>query len=238
MIVANWKMHFDAKGAIEAGCSIKTELSSAKVELAVCAPCLYLKELFECFKDTNIKLGAQNLYFEDEGAYTGEISAMMLKSVGCEYVIIGHSERRQIFGEDDELVNKKLKSAIKHLLVPILCVGESLSQRQNNETFAVLENQLVKDLQGIKESVIIAYEPIWAIGSGKVAQPDQIFEVHEFIKKFIDTKVLYGGSANPQNALTLSSVANVDGFLVGGASLDAQKFKEIVLSFEKAKGVA
>lgn len=237
MIVANWKMHFDVKRAIDTGCAIKTELSCAKVDVVVCAPYLYLTELFGCFKDTNIKLGAQNLYFEDEGAFTGEISAMMLKSVGCKYVIVGHSERRQIFKEDDELVNKKLKSAIKHSLIPILCVGESLSQRQNNETFAVLENQLVKDLQGIEGSVIIAYEPIWAIGSGKVAQAQQIFEVHEFIKKFIDTKVLYGGSVNAQNALNLSSIDNVDGFLVGGASLDAQKFKEIVLSFEKAKGV-
>jgi triosephosphate isomerase len=237
MIVANWKMHFDAKKALQTGCAIKNELSSAKVELAICAPCLYITELFECFKDSNIKLGAQNLYFEDEGAYTGEISAMMLKSVGCEYVIIGHSERRQFFGEDDELINKKLKSAIKHSLVPILCVGESLPQRQNNETFKVLENQLVKDLQGIEDSVIIAYEPIWAIGSGKVASAKQIFEVHEFIKKFIDTKILYGGSVNPQNAQELSSIDNVDGFLVGGASLDPQKFSSIVLSFEKAKGV-
>jgi triosephosphate isomerase len=238
MIVANWKMHFDAKKAIETGCAIKTLVLSAKTELAVCAPYVYLTGLFECFKDSNIKLGAQNLYFEEEGAYTGEISAMMLKSVGCEYVIVGHSERRQIFGEDDEFLNKKLKSALSHSLVPILCVGESLSQRQNNETFKVIENQLVKDLQDIDGSVIIAYEPIWAIGSGKVASPEQIFVVHEFIKKFIDTKVLYGGSVNPQNAQELSSIDNVDGFLVGGASLDPQKFFSIVLSFEKAKGVS
>lgn len=237
MIVANWKMHFDAKKALQTGCAIKNLLINAKVELAVCAPYLYLQELFECFKDSNIKLGAQNLYFEDEGAYTGEISAMMLKSVGCEYVIVGHSERRQIFSENDELVNKKLKSAIQHSIVPILCVGESLSQRENNETFKVLENQLAKDLQGIEGSVIIAYEPVWAIGSGKVASAKQIFEAHEFIKKFIDTKVLYGGSVNPQNAQELSSIVNVDGFLVGGASLDAQKFFSIALSFEKTKGV-
>lgn len=237
MIVANWKMHFDYTKALETGCAIKTKLSSAKVKIAVCAPFVYLKDLKECFEDSNIKLGAQNLYFEDEGAYTGEISAMMLKSVGCEYVIVGHSERRQIFGEDDEMINKKLKSALKHNITPILCVGESASQRENNETFATIENQLIKDLQGIEETVIIAYEPIWAIGTGKVASSEQIFEVHEFIKKFRGCTVLYGGSVNAQNAKELSSISNVDGFLVGGASLDAQKFKEIAENFEKTKGV-
>lgn len=237
MIIANWKMHFDLAKAIDVGCAIKSELSNAKAQIAVCAPFVYIKELYECFKDSNIKLGAQNLYFEDEGAYTGEISGMMLKSIGCEYVIVGHSERRQIFGETEEMINKKLKSALKHNLKPILCVGESAWQRENNETFKHIENQLVKDLQGIEETVIIAYEPIWAIGSGKVASSEQIFEVHEFIKKFRDCTVLYGGSVNPQNAKELSSILNVDGFLVGGASLDAQKFKEIAENFEKIKGV-
>ena len=238
MIVANWKMHFDYKKALEVGCAIKSKLSGAKAEIAVCAPFVYLKDLSECFKNSNIQLGAQNLYFEDEGAYTGEISAMMLKSVGCQIAIVGHSERRQLFGEDDSMINTKIKSAIKNNITPILCVGESLSQRQNNETFTIIENQLAKDLLDIKETVIIAYEPIWAIGSGKVANSEQIFEVHEFIKKFIDTKVLYGGSVNAQNAGELSKIQNVDGFLVGGASLDAQKFYEIVLNFEKEKGVS
>ncbi len=237
MIFANWKMHFSASKALEVGCAIKSDLANSKTHICVCAPFVYLSELFECFKDSNIKLGAQNLFFEDEGAYTGEVSGMMLKSVGCEYVIVGHSERRQLFGEIDEMINKKLKSAIKHSIVPILCVGEDILVRKNNETYNHLQNQLSKDLQDIESDVIIAYEPIWAIGSGVAASQEQIFEAHEFIKKHFNKKVLYGGSVNPQNAFEIASIPNVDGFLVGGASLDAQKFKEIVFSFEKAKGV-
>ncbi len=237
MIFANWKMHFSAKQALDVGCGIKSALADNKTPISVCAPFVYLSDLFECFKDSNIKLGAQNLYFEDEGAYTGEVSAMMLKSVGCDYVIVGHSERRQLFGESDEMINKKLKSALKQSLVPILCVGEDAVVRKNNETFKHLQNQLSKDLQDVEGNVIIAYEPIWAIGTGVAASMEQIFEAHEFIKKRINTTVLYGGSVNPQNAFEIASIENVDGFLVGGASLDAQKFKEIVLSFEKVKGV-
>lgn len=237
MIVANWKMHFNLEKAVSTAHDIKAKLCDSKVNIVVCPPFLYLTKLKESFESCKIKLGAQNLYFEDEGAYTGEVSAMMLKSVGCSYVIVGHSERRNLFNESDFMINKKLKSALAHSLLPILCIGETLEQRQMGKTFNHLKDQLAKNLQDINGTVIIAYEPIWAIGSGNVATLDQIFEVHSFIKDFIKTKVLYGGSVNPQNAYDIGSLDNVDGFLVGGASLETQKFEMIANKFEEAKGV-
>ncbi len=202
-------------------------------EIIIAPPFTALSEVGDMLRGSNIKLAAQNMYYEDSGAYTGEISPLMLKEIGGEYVIIGHSERRHIFGEDDELIRKKVESALKHGLIPILCVGEKLGEREKGLTFNVVERQIKEALYGLKkedvEKVVIAYEPVWAIGTGKVAKPWQAQEVHEFIRKLLsemfgeDTashvKILYGGSIKPSNFLSIIAQKDVDGGLVGGASL-------------------
>ena len=192
--------------------------------------------------DTDIQVGAQNLHFEENGAYTGEISGSMLAESGCNYVIIGHSERRQYFGETDATVNKRVHKAIEHKLAPIVCVGESLDQRKSNEHFGLVKNQVTAALHDVSEKdvldVVIAYEPIWAIGTGETASPDQAQEMHEHIRSILaevydeDTaeqiNILYGGSMKPGNANELLSLQDVDGGLIGGASLDADSFSEII----------
>jgi len=239
-IAGNWKMCKNVKEAVSLAKSLKSKLKGVKdKDILICPAFTALCCVYEEIKNSNIKLGAQNMYFEDEGAFTGEISASMLKDF-CEYVILGHSERRQFFNETDEVVNKKIKKALEHGLKPILCIGETLEQREKNETFNVIKKQLKESLKnenGIK-NVVIAYEPIWAIGTGKTATPEQAEEVHLFIRKEIekiydketsaDIRILYGGSVKPDNIKDLMEKENIDGALVGGASLDADSFSKIV----------
>jgi len=193
-------------------------------------------------KGSNVKLGAQNLYFEKQGAFTGEISADMLKSAGAEYVIIGHSERRQYFNETDSSVQKKIRAAIEVGLKPILCIGESEAQRDEEKTISTLDKQVSDGLKGFGldelDNLVLAYEPVWAIGTGKTASVEQVDEIHRFLRSLLEklfskdlagkTRILYGGSVKPENAKELMSIEDVDGALVGGASLDADKFINII----------
>ena len=241
-IAGNWKMCKNVKEAVSLAKSLKNKLKDVKDKnILICPGFTALCCVYEEIKGSNIKLGAQDMHFEDEGAFTGEISASMLKDF-CEYVILGHSERRQLFNEIDEIVNKKIKKALEHGIKPILCIGETLEQRENNETFDVIKSQLKNSLKDINKkeikNVIIAYEPIWAIGTGKTASPEQAEEVHVFIRKEIENmydaeitnklRILYGGSVKPENIKELMEKENIDGVLVGGASLDADSFSKIV----------
>ncbi len=247
-VAGNWKMHKDKSETIELISSLKNKLSNFSVitEVAICPPFTSLELASELIKNSTLKLGAQNVHSEPEGAYTGEISAKMLKSFGVEYVIIGHSERRTYFNESNEFINKKIKRAIEFDLRPIFCVGETLNEREAGKTFSVVEEQLILGLQGISESdllkIVIAYEPVWAIGTGKTATPLQAQEVHFFIREKIksiyDTKssekikILYGGSVKPENARDLFLQPDIDGGLIGGACLNPDSFFKIILSAE------
>ena len=211
-------------------------------EVVVAPPFTSLYPVAKEIGGTKIKLAGQNMFWEESGAYTGEISASMLKDAGCEFVIIGHSERRQFFGETDEFVNKKTKAALKHNLAPIVCVGERLEEREKGKTFEVIERQVRGGVAGFEASemkkVIIAYEPVWAIGTGKTATPGQANEVHLFIRNLLKTlfgkeiseslPILYGGSVKPDNIKGLMEQSDIDGALVGGASLDAKGFLKII----------
>ncbi len=227
--------------AIELVNNLKRELIDVEeADIVVCPVFTALSEISDLVVDSNIGLGAQNLYWEDKGAFTGEVSAPMLKDAGCQYVIIGHSERRKYFGETDETVNKKIKAALEEGLSPIVCVGETLEEREADKTIEVVKAQLAGGLGGIEDlsKVTIAYEPVWAIGTGKTATPDQAQEVHKFIRGWISEKyssqvaeslrILYGGSVKPSNAKELMNQEDIDGALVGGASLDSASFVEIV----------
>lgn len=246
VVAGNWKMNMNLSGTIELISVIKNELSKSdsKSEVIVCPPFTSLETAVTVVKNSSIKVGAQNMHYESDGAFTGEISADMLKSVGCEYVILGHSERRTLFGESDEMINKKVKKALSSGLKPIFCVGETLEERESNLTEKVVEKQVKNGLSGISESelseLIIAYEPVWAIGTGKTASPEQAQEVHKFIRNLIsklysnnlaDNLVIqYGGSVKPDNAEELFSQPDIDGGLIGGASLKADSFISIVNS--------
>ena len=243
IIAGNWKMYNDVNGTVNLISEIKKVMSDKNLNagLIVCPPFTNLETASELLKDTSIKLGAQNMYFEESGAFTGEISPLMLKSVGCEFVILGHSERRTIFGEGDQVINKKIKTAIKHALKPIFCIGETLDEREKGVTFKVIETQLKNGLEGLGEgelaNLIVAYEPVWAIGTGKVATPEQAQEVHKFIRGLIAKMysqnfasqliIQYGGSVKPENAKELLGQADIDGALVGGACLKAESFIKI-----------
>lgn len=216
----------------------------AVVEVVVAPPFTSLDKVRDAIKGSNIKLGAQNLFWEDKGAYTGEVSPLMIRDLDCEYVIIGHSERREYFKESDEIINKKIKAALRNKLKAIVCVGESLKEREEDKTMQVIESQVKKGLQGLSLSeakeLIIAYEPVWAIGTGRNATPAQANEVHTYIRKLVsqifnegiasNIKILYGGSVKPSNSAELMSEKEIDGALVGGASLEADSFAEIVRS--------
>lgn len=239
MVAANWKMNTDrpeaatlAKGVVD------TVGRQYKTDIVLCPPYTWLHEVGMAIRDSNISLGAQNLHWEDKGAYTGEISAAMLKSIGCEYVVIGHSERRQLFGETDLSVNKKLKKALAVCLLPIVCVGETLAYRESNRTGEIVSNQFRGAFDGITDfgNITIAYEPVWAIGTGLNATPQQAQEVHQILRQMLKNKtadfekvrLLYGGSVKPDNAAELYRQEDIDGFLVGGASLKASDFTAIV----------
>jgi triosephosphate isomerase len=212
------------------------------VDIAVCPPAVYLGELGKALHATNIGLGAQNVNSKSEGAYTGEISCSMLKDVGCRYVILGHSERRAIYGETDSIVNEKLHAVLAAGLTPIVCVGETLEQREAGQTQQVVRSQCIGSLAGLTEDqmlkTVLAYEPVWAIGTGKTASPAQAEEVHKDIRSLLETQfsastaqrviVLYGGSVKADNAQELLSEPNIDGALVGGASLKQDSFEGII----------
>jgi len=244
IIAGNWKMFNDINGTVKLISDIKKDLNGKNPNalVIVCPPFTNLESASTLLKDSVIKLGAQNMYFEENGAFTGEISPSMLKSVGVEYVILGHSERRTIFGEPDQLINKKIKAAVKNELKPIFCIGETLAEREKEITFKVIETQVRNGLAGLNEqelvNLIVAYEPVWAIGTGKTASPQQAQEVHKFIRGLI-SKVLspafadgiviqYGGSVKPENAKELLSQPDIDGALVGGACLKSDSFLKIV----------
>jgi len=211
-------------------------------EVVVAPPFTSLYPVAKEISVTKIKLAGQDMFWEESGAYTGEISGSMLKDAGCEFVIIGHSERRQFFGETDEFVNKKTKAALKHNLTPIVCVGERLEEREKGKTFEVIERQIRAGFDGFGASemkkIVIAYEPVWAIGTGKTATPGQANEVHLFIRNLLKTlfgkeiseslPILYGGSVKPDNIKGLMEQSEIDGALVGGASLDAKGFLKII----------
>ncbi len=244
IIAGNWKMFNNLTETAKLIDELKEKIKNEKLncEVIICPPFTSLEAANNHIKDSVIKLGAQNLYFEESGAYTGEISASMLKSVGCEYVIIGHSERRTIFKEKDELLNKKIKKALASGLKPIFCVGETLQEREESITEKVINTQIVNGLKEIPaeemEKIIIAYEPVWAIGTGKTATPGQAQEVHVFIRNLISELyskeiagkliIQYGGSVKPDNAKELLSQPDIDGALVGGACLKADSFYTII----------
>ena len=243
IIAGNWKMNNDISESQKLVSGIISGLGNDKhCDVILCPPFTSLSEVNSLIKNTQIKLGAQNMFYEDNGAFTGEVSANMLKSVGCEYVILGHSERRTIFDESDDLINKKIKKAIQSGLKVIFCIGESLSQRENGTTNEIVKSQMFKGLNGITKdemkSVIIAYEPIWAIGTGKTATPAQAQEVHLFIRELVaeiysssvseNLIIQYGGSVKPDNARELLSQRDIDGALVGGACLKADSFLRII----------
>ena len=241
-------MHKTLREAEDLVNSLKRELFDVEdIDVVICPPYTLLAYVADMLAESNISLGAQNLHWEDEGAYTGEISAKMLKDAGCGYVIIGHSERRQFFGESNESVNKKLLAALSSGLVPIVCVGENLNQREKGMTFEVLKEQLENGLKNLKsqevEGLIIAYEPVWAIGTGKVATPEQAQEAHRYIRDWLSKnfgaetsrtiRIQYGGSVKPDNIAGLMSKEDIDGALVGGASLKSGDFSAIVRNSKK-----
>jgi triosephosphate isomerase (TIM) len=239
LIAGNWKMNTDRASAVALAKGIVAGADEHKaVDLLVCPPALYLIPVGEVVAGTAVALGAQNMYYEANGAFTGEISAAMLKDVGCSHVILGHSERRHILGETDAAVNKKTLAALAAGLVPIVCVGELLAEREANQTAAVIRRQFEGSLAGVSsdqiERTVIAYEPVWAIGTGKVATPQQAEEVHADLRRLLTerynersaakVRILYGGSVKASNAGELLAQANIDGALVGGASLKADEF--------------
>lgn len=242
LIAGNWKMHKTIKEAIELVNGLKRELLDCeKVDIAVCPTYTALSSVSDIVMDTNIKLGAQNMYWENQGAFTGEISPEMLKDCGCHYVIIGHSERRKYFGETDETVNKRIRAALSAGLYPIFCIGETLEEREKNVTMDVVKSQLSGGLAELTdqdvEKIVIAYEPVWAIGTGKTATPEQAQEVHAFIRSWLKEnfssvaqgiRVLYGGSVKPENSKQLMAQEDIDGALVGGAALKVESFVGII----------
>lgn len=243
IIAGNWKMHKTVTEALELIQELgKMVVGAEKAEVVVCPPFTALYPARGTLGTAGIKLGAQDVYWENQGAFTGEISPLMLKDVGCDYVIIGHSERRQFFGETDETVNKKLKAALAQGLTPILCVGESLAEREAGATEQLVGSQVKSDLTGLTSEqvsgMVIAYEPIWAIGTGRTASADDANAVCAFVRRTVaeefgsavaaKVRVQYGGSVKPDNIAELMSKSDIDGALVGGASLDAATFAKIV----------
>ncbi|MCC6758306.1 MAG: triose-phosphate isomerase [Candidatus Omnitrophica bacterium] len=243
IIAGNWKMFKTSFEAVELVNELKRTLSDvSEVDVVVCPPFTALAEVQDVLLETNIGVGAQNMYWEDSGAFTGEVSAPMIKAIGVQYVIIGHSERRQFFGETDATINKKIKAALKHQLTPIVCIGEVLAEREGGKTFDVIKTQLDGSLVNLTaaeiENIVLAYEPVWAIGTGKTASPAQAQEVHKFIREWLTKKfdaaiankvrIQYGGSVKPENTAELMGQPDIDGALVGGASLKSDSFTAIV----------
>jgi triosephosphate isomerase (TIM) len=245
-VAGNWKMNLDLAGAKALAGGLREKIDQSdwkdKIEVAVCPPFVYLPSVVEALAGSSIGMGAQDVYFEGNGAYTGEISVEMLQDVGCEYVIVGHSERRHVLGESNDLINKKLKAALAGGLAPILCIGEMLSERESDLTEAVVERQLRQGLAEVSAEdlakITLAYEPVWAIGTGVTATPEQAQEAHHFSRGIIQDmygaeaaaaiRIQYGGSVKPTNAQELIGQPDVDGGLIGGASLKVEDFLGIL----------
>jgi len=244
-VAGNWKMNTDSHTSISLAESIVSgslETAGQSVSVAVCPPFVYLQAVAKALSASSIAVGAQDIYIESQGAFTGEISASMLKDIGCTYALCGHSERRHVLGETDELINKKVTAAIGGGLLPILCVGELLAEREASRTNEVVTRQIKNCLAGLSiekvSAVTIAYEPVWAIGTGLTATPQQAQEAHDFVRKLLlqmydaqlaeEIRILYGGSVKPGNAGDLMAEQDIDGLLVGGASLSADDFIAII----------
>lgn len=244
MVAGNWKMNGTKQLADElAAAALSSKEQNRDVEVVLCPPALYIDHLKTKLANSDVCIGAQNVSEFDSGAYTGELASSMLFELGCSFAIVGHSERRQIFGESNEQVAKKFDAAQKGGLTPILCIGETIEQRENNETFDVVKSQIdaVISLLGIStlQNAVLAYEPVWAIGTGLTATPAQAQEVHAFIRQHIagldpaiagDLRILYGGSVKPENAAELFASADIDGGLIGGASLKGEDFDRICVA--------
>jgi triosephosphate isomerase len=243
LLAGNWKMFKTMTEALAYAKDLSERVSDIKDrEILICPPFVYIQPLMSAFAGSNVSVGAQNVFWEDEGAYTGEISAPMLKALGARFAIIGHSERRQYFSETDETVNKRMKASLKAGLTPIVCVGETLKEREAGHTLSVVRSQLTGGLQGLSNEdasrIVIAYEPVWAIGTGKTATPEIAQEVHSAIRTLLGElfgpkdagliRILYGGSVKPDNIDALMAKQDIDGALVGGASLDAASFERII----------
>jgi triosephosphate isomerase len=249
LIAGNWKMNKTSADAVSLARELVASVGSQPdVDVVICPPFTALEGVAKAIDGSLIKLGAQNMHFEASGAFTGEVSAPMLRAIFTTHVILGHSERRTLFGETDELVNKKVLAAFKNQLRPILCVGESLAEREAGATLKVVQTQTERGLEGVSKeqavTLVVAYEPVWAIGTGKVATTEQAQEVHAFIRGLLTkhygeavaqkVRILYGGSMKPANAPELLAQKDIDGGLIGGASLEARSFTELV----KAAGAA
>ena len=242
IIAGNWKMHKTIAEAIEFINEIKGKVNNTDVEAAICAPFTLLKDLKEATKGTSIKIGAQNMHYEDKGAFTGEIAPAMLKELDIDYVVIGHSERRQYFNETNETVNKKVLKALEVGIDPILCIGETLEEREADKTKDVCKVQTEKALENVSaedmKKVVIAYEPIWAIGTGKTATAEQANDVIAYVREVVkglygeevseEVRIQYGGSVKPSNVAEIMNQSDIDGALVGGASLQPADFVELV----------
>lgn len=239
VIAGNWKMNMLPNDTIDFINALEPNIKESKSEIIICVPYTDLFYAISFCQGTNIHVGAQNVFYEDSGAYTGEVSAQMLKCINTEYVIIGHSERRKYFNETDEIVNKKIKKALENGLKPIICVGETLEERENGKAIEKITAQISEDLKDLTkehlENIIIAYEPIWAIGTGKTATKEDANETIKSIRSKInemfgtdDITILYGGSVKPENAKEMFQMPDIDGALVGGASLKASSFKAII----------
>ena len=244
IIAGNWKMNNTASEGVALVNALKESVKGANCDVVVCVPAIDIPAVSEAIKGSNIELGAQNVHFAQKGAYTGEISADMLKEYGVKYVIIGHSERRQYFGETDETVNKRTLAALEAGLIPIVCIGESLEERETGKTEEVLDRQIEQGLKGIDDisKIVIAYEPVWAIGTGKTATSEQANETIGYIRKKCGevfcpkcaekVRIQYGGSMNAGNCKALMAMPEIDGGLIGGASLKPVDFATIV-NFDK-----
>ena len=241
IIAGNWKMHKTIAEALEFVNEVKDRVNNDKVEAVICAPFTLLKDLKQATKGTNIKIGAQNMHFEEKGAFTGEISPLMLKELDMDYVVIGHSERRQYYNETDETVNKKVLKALEVGIDPILCVGETLEEREAGNTKDVCKVQVEKALENVSKEdlakVVIAYEPVWAIGTGKTATSEDANDVIAYIREVVanlygelanEVRIQYGGSVKPSNVAEIMNQSDIDGALVGGASLEANDYVELV----------
>jgi triosephosphate isomerase len=246
LIIGNWKMNGTVEETLKMITELRHKLPAGGAEVAVAPPFTSLYSASVALQDTPIKLAAQNMHWETEGPYTGEISGAFLKDIGCTYVILGHSERRQHFGETDEAVNRKIRSALVQELIPVVCIGETLEQRKSDKTETVLESQMKKGFQGLLmgdvKNMAVAYEPVWAIGTGQTATVEEIEQAHRFIRDYLaksydaptanGIRLLYGGSVTSENARPILQAKNVDGVLVGGASLVIEKFLKIVEAAE------
>ena len=241
IIAGNWKMHKTIAEALEFVNDVKDRVDNDKVEAVICAPFTLLKDLKEATKGTNIKIGAQNMHFEEKGAFTGEISPLMLKELDMDYVVIGHSERRQYFNETNETINKKVLKALEVGIDPILCVGETLEEREAGNTKDVCKVQVEKALENVSKEdlakVVIAYEPVWAIGTGKTATSEDANDVIAYIREVVanlygelanEVRIQYGGSVKPSNVAEIMNQSDIDGALVGGASLEANDYVKLV----------